>query len=69
MNDILQHQELLSHEIQRHQADSQRWAQAGVMGRLADTAHERAHRHPRGSKLLALTTPLAVALGMLAIII
>lgn len=69
MNDMLQHQEYLSHEIERHQAESRKWAQAGMLGRLADNVHERAHRHPRGTRLALVGTPTALALGLLAIII
>ena len=69
MNDMLQHQEYLSEEIRRHQAESRRWAQAGTLGRLSATVRHETHEHPRGSRFLAITTPTAVALGLLAIII
>lgn len=65
---MLQHQEHLSHEIERRQAEARRWAQAGTLARLADTVHEQAHLHPVRSRLLAVATPTAVALGLLAII-
>ena len=69
MNDMLQHQEFYTEEIRRHQAESQQWAQAGMLGRLSDSVRTQTRQHPRRSRLVAISTPLAVALGLLAIII
>ena len=69
MGDMLQHQEFYKQEIERHQLESQRWAQAGMLGRLADGVREQAREHPRRSRFVAITTPMAVALGVLAILI
>lgn len=69
MSDMLQHQEFYTEEIRRHQAESQRWAQAGMLGRLSDGVRVQAQQHPRRSRFIAITTPMAVALGVLAIII
>ena len=66
---MLQHQEYLSHEIERRQAESRQWAQAGMLGRLADGLRDQAEQHPRRSRIVAISTPMAVALGLLAIII
>ncbi len=69
MNDMLQHQEFYSQEIRRHQAESQRWAQAGMLGRLSAGVRDRSSEHPRGARFLAITTPTAIIIGVLAIII
>ena len=69
MSDMLQHQEFYALEIERHQLESRRWAQAGLLGRLADGARAQSRSHPRSSGFLALTLPVATAIGALAIII
>lgn len=69
MNDMLQHQEYLTEEIRRHQQESQRWAQAGMLGRIADGVRDQSREHPARTRILGVATPMAVALGLLAIII
>jgi len=69
MSDMLQHQESYALEIERHQLESRRWAQAGLLGRLADSAGAQSRSQPRRSRFLALTMPVAMAVGALAIII
>lgn len=69
MGDMLQHPEFYKQEIERHQLESQRWAQAGTLGRLAEGVRTQSREHPRRSGLAALATPIVVALGAFAIII
>lgn len=69
MNGMLQHQEAYEQEIQRHQQEAQQWAQAGTLGRLAASYREQRRVHPTRTRFFAIASPMAVALGILAIII
>ena len=69
MNGMLQHQELFSEEIKRHQQEAHKWAGIGAMGRLAARAREDAREHPRRTRLMAIASPMAVGLALLAILI
>ncbi len=69
MGDMLQHPEFYTQEIERHQLESRRWAEAGMLGRLASSVREQSQEQPRRSGFIALATPVALVLGMLAIII
>ena len=69
MNGMLQHHEIYSHEIERHQQEARRWAHQGTLGRLAQGARAQSRIHPRRARLFAVASPMAVALGVLAILI
>lgn len=69
MSDMLQHQEFYEQEIKRHQAEAQQWAEAGTLGRLADTFREQRREHPKRTRFFAIASPMAVALGLVVIII
>jgi len=69
MNGMLQHQDLYEQEIQRHQREAQQWAEAGALGRLASTLRDQRREHPSRTRFFAIASPMAVALGLLAIII
>jgi hypothetical protein len=69
MNGMLQHQRLYEQEIERHQQEARRWAHEGTLGRLAQGARAQSRVHPRRARLFAVLSPMAVALGVLAILI
>jgi len=69
MNGMLQHQELFSEEIQRHQQEAHEWARVGMMGRLAQSARVQSREHPHRSRLMAVVSPIAIVLTLLAVLI
>jgi len=69
MNGMLQHQQLYEQEIERHQQEALRWAQEGTLSRLAHDVRAQSRSHPRRTRLIAVASPMAVALGVLAILI
>lgn len=66
---MLQHPEFYEKEIKRHQTEAQQWAEAGALGRLAGSFREQRREHPKRTRLIAVASPMALALGLLAIII
>lgn len=69
MNGMLQHHEIYSHHIERHQQEAHGWAHDGALGRLAQGPRAQSRFRPRRIRLLAVASPMAVALGMLVILI
>lgn len=69
MNGLLQHQEAYEQEIKRHQQEARQWAEAGAFGRLSSALHDQRREHPNRTRFFAIASPMAVALGILAIII
>ena len=69
MNGMLQHPEAYEQEIQRHQQEAHQWAEAGTLGQLATSFREQQREHPNRTRFFAIASPMAVALGILTIII
>jgi hypothetical protein len=69
MNGMLQHHEIYSHQVARHQQEARRWARDGALGALARAARVPSRPHSGQARLLAVVSPLAVGLGVLAILI
>jgi hypothetical protein len=69
MNGMLQHQELFDTEVRRRHQEAQQWARAGSLGRLASAFRGQADVHPRRTRLFVIASPMAVALGILAILL
>ena len=65
---MLQHQEALEVVRRQHQ-EAQQEAEAGTLGRLAVDLREQSQQHPNRTRFLAIVSPIAVALGILAILI
>ena len=71
---MLQHQELFSEEIERHQAEARRWAEVDAVGRRAregrrlhaplSHAHHSMHTHLRALRMhvRALASPIVMRL-------
>lgn len=66
---MLQHQEAYELEVKRHQREAQQWAQAGTLGRLSSALRDQRVDHPNRTRFFAIASPMAVALGLLAILI
>lgn len=67
MNGMLQHPDVYRFEADRHQREARQWAHAGALGRFARMAREQYEDHPVRTRVLAVASPTAVALGILAI--
>ncbi len=68
MNGMLQPHHLHPEELRMHHEEVQRSVRAAGLERLARGAREQAWEHGRGARLLSLATPVAVALGIVAVI-
>ena len=69
MNGMLQHHEVYRDAAERRQQEAHRWAQTDALGRLEKAAHDQFEQHPVRSRILVVASPMAVALGLLAILI
>ena len=69
MNGMLQHNEFYRDAAERRQVEAHRWARTDALGRLEKAAHDQLEQHPTRARLLAVASPMAVALGILLILI
>ncbi len=69
MNGMLQHHEFYRDGVERRQQEARGWARANALGDLARTARTQYAQHPVRTRLFAIASPMAVALGILAILI
>ena len=69
MNGMLQHHEVYRDAAERRQQEAHQWARNDALGRLEKTAHDQFEQHPVRSRILVVASPMAVALGLLAILI
>ena len=54
---------------EQRQDEARQWARSDALGRLAKAAHDQLQQHPLRSRILMAASPMAVALGLLAILI
>ena len=69
MHGMLQHTESYRQEVQRHQQEAHEWARVGVLGRLGGAFREQSRQHPVRTRVMAVASPMAVAFGVLLILI
>ena len=69
MNGMLQHDEYYRDAAERRQQEARQWARTDALGRLEKAAHDQFEQHPTRSRLLAVASPMAVALGILLVLI
>ena len=69
MNGMLQHPEFYRDAAERRQEEAHRWARSDALGRLEKAAHDQLEHHPTRTRFLAIASPMAVVLGVLAILI
>jgi len=69
MNGMLQNPDLYRDAAERRQQEAHQWARNDALGRLEKAAHDQFEQHPVRSRILAVASPLAIALGLLAILI
>lgn len=69
MNGMLQHPDLYRDAAERRQEEAHRWARIDALGRLEKAAHDQLEQHPTRTRFLATASPMAVALGVLAILL
>jgi hypothetical protein len=69
MNGMLQPDEFYRDAAERRQQEARQWARTDALGRLEKAAHDQFEQHPTRSRLLAVASPMAVALGILLVLI
>jgi len=69
MNGMLQHHDYYRDGVERRQQEAREWAQVNALGRLSRTLHDQYDQHPVRTRVMAVASPLAIALGVLAILI
>ena len=69
MNGMLHHHEYYRDAVERRQREAHRAAQANALGRLSSRARRRYRQHPVRSRILAVASPMAVVLAILAVLI
>ena len=69
MNGMLQPHDYYRDGVERHQQEARDWAQANALGRLSQAARAQWSQHPTRSRILAVASPTAVGLAILAILI
>ena len=66
---MLQPEEFYRDAAERRQQEAHRWARTDALGRLGKSTRNQIEQHPVGSRVMAVVTPMAVALGVVAILI
>ena len=69
MNGMLQPHDYYRDGVERRQQEARDWARANALGRLSRAAREQWAQHPTRSRILAVASPTAVGLAILAILI
>jgi hypothetical protein len=69
MNGMLPDPEIQRVLTDQHHREARQWARTAALGRLGKAAHDQLEQHPLRSRILVAASPLAVALGLSAILI
>jgi len=69
MNGMLQPHEYYRDAVERRQQEAHRSAQADALGRLSSRAREQYRQHPVRTRIMAVASPTAVGLAIVAVLI